>query len=281
MQNPYRAGSQVNPKTTNGHREIENGVFKAIIAANLSGGEYKVALFILDQTIGWDRESHLISLSQYIRATFLSKQAILDAIYNLERKRIICTERNGTKGTAYLFNQHYDMWDVPSASLLNLTSIETPLVKQSRQGLSSRVDKSSQVEQTSTCLPRTPATEPLKKDKETIKETIKDNSGSSPNHAAETDASKFLFEKTNRKRWPNLVQKEEFESAEKDVGSEKMIEAVKWALTSGIANIKSIITTAKRRPKNDQPQLRIQSHKEGSREPTAEELRASVRRKPG
>jgi len=62
---------------------------------------------------------------------------------------------------------------------------------------------------------------------------------------ATTPASKYLFEKTGRKRWGNLVQKEEFEKAEALVGEARMRSAIDWALLSGISNIKSIITAAK------------------------------------
>lgn len=61
-----------------------------------------------------------------------------------------------------------------------------------------------------------------------------------------TEASKYLFEKTGRKRWGNSVQKQAFENVEKEVGPQRVIEAVDWALLSGISNIKSILTAAKK-----------------------------------
>ena len=64
--------------------------------------------------------------------------------------------------------------------------------------------------------------------------------------AANTPSSKYLFEKTSRKRWKNLVQKEEFEKVEAQVGEDRMKEAIDWALLSGISNIKSILTAAKK-----------------------------------
>lgn len=81
-----------------------------------------------------------------------------------------------------------------------------------------------------------------------ISKSIKEVKGgpSSQGLVAQTPASKYLFEKTGRKRWQNLVQKEQFEKAEFAVGEERMKEAINWALTSGISNIKSIITAAKK-----------------------------------
>jgi hypothetical protein len=62
----------------------------------------------------------------------------------------------------------------------------------------------------------------------------------------QTPGTKYLFEKTNRKRWQNLVQKEMFEATEAEVGESRMIEAINWALGSGINNVKSICTAAKK-----------------------------------
>lgn len=69
----------------------------------------------------------------------------------------------------------------------------------------------------------------------------------SGNYRATTEASLYLFRQTGRKRWANLVQKAEFEKCEAEVGVPIMKEAIDWALTSGIANIKSMITAARNR----------------------------------
>ena len=61
---------------------------------------------------------------------------------------------------------------------------------------------------------------------------------------ATTEASKFWFEKSRRKRWNNVFQKEVWESCESEVGSVNMREAAGWALTKNITNINSIITRA-------------------------------------
>ena len=99
-------------------------------------------------------------------------------------------------------------------------------------------------------IPSTKVSSPAvaQKIKDTIsKDTIQKIGGPSPQGlGAETPASKYFFEKTGRKRWQNLVQKEQFEKAESEVGEAGMKEAIDWALTSGISNIKAIITAAKR-----------------------------------
>lgn len=271
----------MNPQKEGHHREIANDVFDALISARLSAGEYQVALSIIERTWGHPLKtaspsySRVISLGHFEKVTNLSRQGVIDAVGSLEKKRIIAAQRNGTKGTEYLFNKHYDTWLVKQTLLVN----GMPLVKQGLLDWSSRVDQLSQVELTSTSQVPEPSTEPAIESIESI-ETI-EKGGSSPGLGAQTPSSKYLFEKTNRKRWPNLVQKEQFEKAEAEVGEARMKEAIDWALTSGISNIKSIIT-ASRRKKGGEPKresTRDEAHQRGVKEPSAERYRQSLKRR--
>lgn len=79
------------------------------------------------------------------------------------------------------------------------------------------------------------------------RETKTSEQESKPIYGAATEASRYLFSKTGRKRWPNLVQKEKFEKCEAEVGHEDMKWGIDWALTSGISNIKSMMTAARKR----------------------------------
>jgi hypothetical protein len=88
---------------------------------------------------------------------------------------------------------------------------------------------------------------------------------------ASTDASKYLFEKTGRKRWANPVQKQAFEKVEQEVGPLRVIEAVDWALLSGINNIKSILTAAQKGGPSGKKQ------RVPERYPTPEELTGRLR----
>ncbi len=63
---------------------------------------------------------------------------------------------------------------------------------------------------------------------------------------ARTEASRFLFERTGRRRWANLSQRDAFEACEREVGLEAMKGGIDWALVSGISNIKSMITAARK-----------------------------------
>jgi len=173
LENPYRALSKINPQKEGHHREIANDVFDALIGARLSGGEYQVVMSIIERTWGHPLQamsqshSRVISLAHFQKTTNLSRQGVIDAVGNLEKKRVIAAERSGTKGTEYLFNKHYDTWLVNHTLLVG----GVPLVNQALPGWSSRVDQTSQVELTSTSQVVEPSTQPPIEIIETI-ETI-------------------------------------------------------------------------------------------------------------
>ena len=203
MQNPYRALSKVNPQKEGHHREIATDVFHALMAARLSGGDYKVVLTVIDRTWGFGKLSAIISLSQLQEATLLSRQGVIKAIHSLDTKHIIAISHtwgtNPKKATEYLFNKHYDTWDVPQPSQPQFTSnkgapsqqelpsqqaqlvnhsrpvAEPVLVNHSGLDQSTTVDQSGKPELTSTSQLPEPTTEPVKKYiKETSKETSKE-----------------------------------------------------------------------------------------------------------
>jgi len=285
LENPYRERSTVNPQRDRGRREIANDVFHALMSARLSGGEFQATLTVIDRTWGFEKLSATISLTFFQTATRLSRQGTIDAIKGLETKHIIVAKRNGTKATEYLFNKHYDTWIVPLVKQSGLAEAKA-LVKQSGLDQSSTVDQSSQAGLTSTSQVVESSHKPTKETfKETPKETFKEKEGSSPpGLQPDTPCSKYLFEKTNRKRWANRVQKEQFEKAESEVGEGRMKGAIDWALTSGISNIKSIITAARRetsevsRRRRQPARTGSGAHRGSDQAPTREEYLRSLRK---
>ena len=134
MKNPYKALSKINPQKENGHREINNANFHALMGARLSGAEYQVALMVIDRTWGFGKsDGDHISLSQFENDTRLSRQSVITAIKSLEKKQIIVLERTLTrKGNCYLFNKHSDTWLTSQANHTSSSSQanHTNLVKQ-------------------------------------------------------------------------------------------------------------------------------------------------------
>jgi len=185
LKNPYRAQSKVNPQREKGRREIANDVFQSLMRASLTGGEYQVVFTVIDRTWGFQKQSALISIEDFRVSTGLSRQGLLKAIKHAEVKRILVVYRNGTKGSEYLFNKHWDTWQLPAhAQLGNQGSLagEDPLGNHSVPSLATTVDQTSQPQLPSTSQLPVSDTEPVKKGggrggappKETSKETLKE-----------------------------------------------------------------------------------------------------------
>ena len=113
MHNPYRAQSSINPQKVNGHREINNVNFQALMSARLSGAEYQVVLTVIDHTWGFSKHDDCISYTQFEKATGLSRESLSTALKKAEAKRLIIVEKAGRgrgKGNRYMFNKFSDTW---------------------------------------------------------------------------------------------------------------------------------------------------------------------------
>ena len=123
MKNPHKAFSKVSPQREDGTRQINNEVFENLIKANLSGGEFKIVLFIIHKSWGFNKETDRISLTQFQRGTSLTRPAVVKSIKKLEARKIIVVNRgllgnNRLLGQEYLFNKHYDTWVLVNNRLL-------------------------------------------------------------------------------------------------------------------------------------------------------------------
>jgi len=164
MINPWRKQSKVNPQRESGHREIENKVFQAFIAAKLPGAVYQIVLTVIDRTWGFGKPAAPISLSYFQETTGLSRQSVGIALQKAESMHLIVIERHGTNPknpNHYMFNKHYDTW---STRQLNHTSKENELVNQITPDWSTKSPQSRQPLMPSSTMP-----------KENYKETIKEN----------------------------------------------------------------------------------------------------------
>lgn len=61
-----------------------------------------------------------------------------------------------------------------------------------------------------------------------------------------TPAAQEYFSQFRRKRWATQEQRKQFTETEQQVGSEIMIDAVKWAAVNNIAKVAAICTTARK-----------------------------------
>jgi phage replication O-like protein O len=107
LQNEKR-GEEMGPRKS-GFRRIENDLFKALMAAQLTGAGYQVVLTVIDKTIGFHKEEAKITLKCFQEAAGLSRQSVLKAIKQAEERKIVSVKRNGTRPSVYALNPN-EQW---------------------------------------------------------------------------------------------------------------------------------------------------------------------------
>lgn len=115
MVNPWKKLSKINPQREGGNRQISNPVYGALIRARLTASEYKICLFVIDKTWGFNKHYDTISTRQFEEATKLSERMVRKVTRDLKLKRMIYFEpskrvQRGSPFNQYLFNKHYDTW---------------------------------------------------------------------------------------------------------------------------------------------------------------------------
>lgn len=226
-----------------GYTQIPHAILEHLMKMHLSPNQWQVLLCIFRKTYGFHKKVDYIANKQIGEDTGLCKTVVSRALHDLNDMQLI-----SRKGKHIGVQEDWGKWrELAKQSTLGskLAEQSTSLDNKSKQYSQPKLAVlSTELAEQSTKVSSPRGTQKIK---DTIsKDTIQNMEGPSPHLGAETPASKYLFEKTGRKRWANLVQKEQFEKAESEVGEARVKEAIDWALTSGISNIKSIITAARR-----------------------------------
>lgn len=141
------------PSKGKGFRKIDNDIFAALISADLTSAGYKVVLFVIHKTLGFQRTRAGISLSEFEEATGISQQSVKKAIKQTENMKIITAVRNGTRKTIYALNGNIEKW-------------------QNRKSLGNQITPDLATKSPKARQLATPVTVPVKKH---YKETLKEN----------------------------------------------------------------------------------------------------------
>lgn len=91
-----------------GFRKIDNHYFEALMAADFTRSGYKVVFAVIHKSWGWQKESEIISLTEFTKMTRLSRPAVIEAIRRLQAQQVIKTLRNGNS-KAYSINE-WQQW---------------------------------------------------------------------------------------------------------------------------------------------------------------------------
>jgi len=81
------------PQLENGHTKIANEILERLMKLHLSPNQWRVLLYIIRKTYGYQKKADYISNSQVVQATGLCKSVVSRSVNNLEDMNII--HRNG------------------------------------------------------------------------------------------------------------------------------------------------------------------------------------------
>jgi len=116
MKNPWKRYSKISPQREDGNTQINKDILEALIKFNLNASDYKIILFIIRKTYGFNKTSDAISISQFQKATNLSNRMINIGIKKLKKHRLIFYQpssigvKQGSPINEFLFNKHHDTW---------------------------------------------------------------------------------------------------------------------------------------------------------------------------
>lgn len=106
-----------NPQKENGYTPIANEILERLVNACLLGAEYSILLFILRKTYGYHKKSDRISLTQFEKATGLSRPTVVKTLKNLVNRNMLKVFiQDGNKG--YSFQKNHEEWVVKAYLLV-------------------------------------------------------------------------------------------------------------------------------------------------------------------
>ena len=99
-----------NPQVENGHIRIANEIWDALVEYRLPGEQMQCLMFVLRKTYGWGKIEDYIPLSQFAKATGISRPGVARAVRRLVSKKILLVVKNDNTITKYRFNKDFKEW---------------------------------------------------------------------------------------------------------------------------------------------------------------------------
>jgi len=112
------------PQTEDGFTRIANELLDALICADLTKRQLRVALAIVRQTYGFNRKSDDISGSRLAAITGMARQHCNAALIDLDRLRVIVRE-SGRWGTSVSVQKDYEQWQCMILNSADTKSVST------------------------------------------------------------------------------------------------------------------------------------------------------------
>lgn len=114
-----------NPQTEDGYTRIANEIMDALVAADLSGQDFKVALLIIRKTYGFNKCEDAISLTQMANATGMGRIRCSQVVNRLQLMKILTvTENINGLVKKYKFNKDFEKWGTVKENLNRIEKVK-------------------------------------------------------------------------------------------------------------------------------------------------------------
>lgn len=115
------------PEVDDGHTKIANELLDVLISTDFSKRQYKILLFIIRKTYGWNKSEDDISRSQIVDATGLKNPHVTTTIQELIEMNVLIVS-TGTHAKKYKINKYYDTWRITETVTITKTVTVTESV---------------------------------------------------------------------------------------------------------------------------------------------------------
>lgn len=107
-----------NPQKENGFTPLANEIIEELVKIDLLGAEFRVLLFIIRKTYGYQKKQDRISFTQFEKGTGISRQTINKTLKNLMAKGLIVKICLPGGNMGYTFIKDHDNWVVKTHLLV-------------------------------------------------------------------------------------------------------------------------------------------------------------------
>ncbi|MCD6459422.1 replication protein [bacterium] len=103
------------PQLEDGYTRIANEILEALIKANLSGSELRIALLVLRMTFGYRKKQTCIPLTEIEMYTGIIMRTVTRSVKSLKEKRVLNVHQHRSGKNMYSFNKNYKKWAVDNS----------------------------------------------------------------------------------------------------------------------------------------------------------------------
>lgn len=104
-----------NPQKEDGYTAVANEILEKLVTLKLGVYEWRILLYLMRKTYGYQKKEDWISKGQFAEATGIKRVHVIRTINSLLEKRII-TKTGDSQQPKYGIQKDWEKWNVPSPS---------------------------------------------------------------------------------------------------------------------------------------------------------------------